>query len=447
MGTTSSAMFTGSSQFSADFQNVIDRAVAIASLPISQLNHDLTALENQSSDLSGIDSKFAALQAAVTGIGEAMTSAFETDISDPAVVSATVGAGAVEGNYSIQVEDVGAYTSSMTASAWGSQASAPGQTYQLFIGGRKYADLMPEDNSAGSVAAAINAQAGDKVRAVVVNVGSSSAPDYRISLQGTALGDIPLDIRYDGASLQQEQVQGREAKYIVNGSGKTITSNTRAVTVSDGLTLNLLSSDPGHAVNLTVMRSTSGLATGLSAFADAYNAVVDALDRETGQTDGALAGQAIVRELRQSLGDLATYSAAGSAQGGLATLGLDLDKTGKMTFNPFTLMAADIFGSGAVNAFLGSATGGGFLKSATDALNALQDPTTGLIKQQEAALTSQISSTNAQIAAQQDQVNQLQQRLQEQMAAADAAISAMEQQYSYLSSMFQAMRVADQQYQ
>ena len=47
MGTTSSGFFTGSSQFSTDFQNVISRATAIASLPITQLNTDKTNLSSQ----------------------------------------------------------------------------------------------------------------------------------------------------------------------------------------------------------------------------------------------------------------------------------------------------------------------------------------------------------------------------------------------------------------
>ena len=64
MGTTSNAIFTGSSQFSTDFQNSITRAVNLASMPITQLKSDVTKLQSQSDALSGIDAKFAALQSA-----------------------------------------------------------------------------------------------------------------------------------------------------------------------------------------------------------------------------------------------------------------------------------------------------------------------------------------------------------------------------------------------
>jgi flagellar hook-associated protein 2 len=449
MGTTSSssAIFTGSSQFSQDFQNVIDRAVAIASLPISQLNDDVTALQAQSKDLSGIDSKVASLQTAVSGIDQVLSSSFQATVSNPALVSATAGNGAVEGNYTIEVDDIGAYATSMSAAPWVNQPNPAGQrhTYQLYVGAQEY-DITPDDNSAGSVAAAINAVAGSQVRAAVVNVGSSTTPDYRISLQSTVLGDIPLDIKDNGASLQTQQSQGRLAQYIVNGSGITISSDSRSVNISDGLSVSLLSSSPGNPVNITVTRSTSGLSGALSSFADAYNAVVDALDAQRGQSKGSLNGQSIIRDLQQSLSAIATYSSSGSSAGGLAALGLDLGDDGKFTFNAFTLLSADIANSSGITDLLGSAAGGGFLQSAANAMTALEDPTTGLVKTAEASINSQITSTNGEIATKQDQVNQLQERLTEQMAAADAAIAAMEQQYSYISSMFQAMQTADQQY-
>jgi hypothetical protein len=71
MATT--GVFTGSSNFSADFQNVISRATAIASLPINLLNADKTNLTGQADALTGIDGKFKALQKAVQGIADSLT--------------------------------------------------------------------------------------------------------------------------------------------------------------------------------------------------------------------------------------------------------------------------------------------------------------------------------------------------------------------------------------
>ena len=451
IGTTSSAatsLFTGSSQFAQSLQASITQAVNIASLPITQLNNEVTALQSQSTDLSGLDSKFASLQTAISGIDQAMDgSSYETDISDTSVLSATPSTGVMEGNYAIEVDNAGAYASSMTASSWVDSANRPGQqtTYELVAGKNTY-KITPADNSAATVAAAINAQAGNQVQATVVNVGSSGSPDERISLQSTTLGPETLDIQLNGASLQTPQTTGVLASYIVNDSGKTVTSDSRSVDVAPGLTVNLLSSDPGNPVNITVTRSTSALSTALSSFADAYNAVQSALENERGQSSGSLNGQSIVYEMTDALHSLATYASPGSAISGLADLGLTLNEDGTLTFDPTTFMGEDFGNSTAVDSFLGTSTTGGFLKSATGAMTMIEDPTTGIIETDESEIQDQITSLNSQITTRQDQVSTLQQNLTTQMDAADAAIATMEQQYTYLSGMFQAQQVADAQY-
>jgi flagellar hook-associated protein 2 len=188
MGATNS-IFTGSSAYSADLQNLISRATAIASLPVNQLTADKAKLTDQATALTGLDGKFKALQTAVEGIANALGGAsFEAEVSDPSKVSVTLSDGAVEGNYAVDVVDAGAYATSLTASNWLAPTGAA-RTYRLELGGATY-DLTPQNNSAAAVASAINSQYGDKVRATVVDVGSATASDYRISLHAVELGDL-----------------------------------------------------------------------------------------------------------------------------------------------------------------------------------------------------------------------------------------------------------------
>ena len=65
-------IFTGTSAYSKDFQNVIDRAVSIASLPINLLTNQQTALNSQSGELGTLDTLFTKLQTAVQGIDSAV---------------------------------------------------------------------------------------------------------------------------------------------------------------------------------------------------------------------------------------------------------------------------------------------------------------------------------------------------------------------------------------
>ena len=541
--------FTGTSSYSKDFQNVIDRATAIASLPIQLLTNQQTALNAQSGAITKLDTKFTALQSAIQGIQDAMGgAAFQAGVSDPKVLTATVGAGATEGAYSIDVTKIGSYAGSLTAQTWNAAADPSGNltTYNLVVNGKTYA-IVPTDNSAATVASTINAQYGNLVHATALNVGPIDTPDYRISLQSTTLGPMDVSIQVPAqAGLQKQQAPtagyaisqtgwswdstpaasgntdytlsigatqktfsladnsatavadaingltgnpvtasvvdlgsganhdyriklqnnatgvvtldlqrstdvhlqtqrtppGELATYEVGGSGTTVSSNTRSITVSDGTTLTLLGTG---TVDVTVTRSTSALSTALSTFADAYNAAVIELDGQRGQSGGALQGQTTLSVLAQTLSGISTYNSSGTVTG-LTNLGLKLGSDGHFTYDPFALASADIANSVGVTSFLGSSTGGGFLKIATAAMQSLEDSQTGILKNFETDVQSQIAKIGKNISDKTDKVQQMQLHMQNQLAAADALIATMEQQASYMNSMFSAMQTTNQMY-
>ena len=345
------------------------------------------------------------------------------------------------GSASLQTQQIP--VTSLSAASWDATADAAGSrsTYNLVIGSSTYS-FTPADNSAASVAAAINSLYGSHVHASVVDMETGGSPDYRIALQGPA-GAYDIQ-KTSVTSFQKEQTAGALAAYEINSSGVMNTSATRNITVSNGVTATLVGTS-GNPVGITVTRSTGALNTALSGFADAYNAAVTELGTQRGQTTGALQGQSIVNQLSNLLSSISTYSSSGQFSG-LASLGLDLGTNGQITYNALTLMSADLTSSTGVTAFLGSATGGGFLKSATDALTSVEDPSTGLLKTLETDMKSQITDLGTTISTKQAAVDAMQLQMQNQMAAADALIASMEQQYSYLSGLFQAQQTADAMY-
>jgi flagellar hook-associated protein 2 len=285
---------------------------------------------------------------------------------------------------------------------------------------------------------------GSQVHASVVDLETGGNPDYRISLQGAA--GTTYDIQKTTAtSYQTELTAGSLASYEVNNSGVVNTSTTRDITVSTGVTATLVGLSGGTAVGITVTRSTSALNTALSGFTDAYNAAVTEVLKQQGQSGGALQGQSIVAQLSNILSGISTYSSSGQFNV-LEDLGMTLGTNGQITYNPLTLMSADLTSSTGVTAFLGSATGSGFLRTATDALTSVEDPTIGLLKTTETDTKSQIANLGTTIAAKQAKVDAMQLQMQNQMAAADALVASMEQQYNYLSGLFQAQQTADQMY-
>jgi len=423
----------------------MNRAVAIAELPITQLTNEQTTLQNQDSELSSIGNDLSSLQAAIQNVNQAISGSFDADVSDPDLVSASADAGAVAGTYSIEVDSIGAYASSLSTASWAGTTADPGGTYNLVINGTSN-QIDSTDGSAASVAAAINSQFGGQVQAAVVNVGSSSDPDERISLEATNLGAQTLDIQdSNGDSLQTQGPAGSLASYVVDGSGIQVTSDSRSVTLANGLNVNLLSSDPGNPATITVSGTDTALSTALSSFASAYNQVVTDLDSQRGQNAGPLQGQSILSEITQAIGGIGTYfTSSSSGVNGLASLGLTLGLNGQVTFDAQTLDSAYNADPAAVTSLLGSATGGGWLESATNAMTDLVDPNVGLVTSDETNLQSQITSLGNQITTQENQVSALQTNLQNQMASADALISTMEQQDTFLTQMMEAEQIDSQ---
>lgn len=347
---------------------------------------------------------------------------------------------------SLQTQQTAA--TSRTAAAWNGTADAAGtrSTYTLVSGTTK-CGFTPADNSAASVAAAINSLFGSQVQASVVDLGTSGSPDYRISLQSKVGTATTLDIQKTPAtSFQREQTAGTTASYETNNSGVTNTSTTRSISISDGVTATLVGSSADSSVDITVTRSTSALNTAMSGFADAYNAAVDELSSQRGQAGGALGGNVVITQLSNLLSSISTFNSSGQISG-LKNLGLDLGADGHFTYDVFSLMQADISSSASVTSFLGSATGGGFLKKATEAISSIEAPVTGLLKSSKTETQAQIAKLTTTIADRQNKVDQLQIRLQNQMAISDALIASMEQKYSYFSNMFAAQQTADQMYQ
>jgi len=190
---------------------------------------------------------------------------------------------------------------------------------------------------------------------------------------------------------------------------------------------------------VTVAANPSSVANDLQSFVSAYDTAMTELGKNRGQSGGALAGDSIVYELTDALQGLANYSIGDGAVNSLATLGVTFnDTTGQLSFDQSTFDSATSGHTDALTQFLGSATGGGFLETATNTLTGLLDPASGTLTAEINSKQSNITSTNAQIASEQDQVNQLQTNLTQQMASADSMIYELQQQATQIQGIFTA---------
>ena len=109
-----SPTFNGSSTFSSSFQTVLTNAVPRASLPMQQMQNDVTTLTGQQSALTQLESTFQSLDTALQNIGSTSAGNISATPSDPTVVSAATTSSALPGTYSIQVGNLGSFSTALS---------------------------------------------------------------------------------------------------------------------------------------------------------------------------------------------------------------------------------------------------------------------------------------------------------------------------------------------
>jgi flagellar hook-associated protein 2 len=433
--------FNGVSSYASDLQQVINRSLQIAAMPQQQLQNQLQDMNSQSSELTALDSKFAALQTAIQQLDSSLgVSSYAATSSDSTLVGASVSAGAAEGTYTIDVSDPGSYSTSISDSSLpsvtdpNSTSISSSNSFTLTVNGNT-TTINPDSNTLTSLRDAINASSTG-VQASIINTGGSS-PQYQLVLRSATLGPDSIQLNDGSRDLLDTLTTGGLATYDVNGLGNSIQSNSRTVTLAPGVTVNLLQATPsGQPVTVSVSRNTTSVGSAVSGFVDAYNAAVVELDTQVGANAGPLSGESIVRSLYDSLSQIAVYSGSSGAVNSLADMGVTLDQYGKLTFDSSQFDSDSV---AALQSFLGSGSTGGFLQAATDALNGVEDSTNGSLKSAIQDLNKQITTQNAEISDQTQQLSDLQDSLNQQMATADALIASLESQKSYMTGLFQAM--------
>jgi flagellar hook-associated protein 2 len=436
----SSVTFNGSSSFAPDLQTALNRAIAIASLPIQQLTAQKQKIDDQSSELDKLNGLFNSLQSALDGLAAGSGSQLlAANVSDPTVVQANLTGAALQGSYTIEVLDPGSSSSALSNAGSpvvtdpSSQSISASASFTLTVGSNTYT-LTPTGQSLNSLASAINSS-GAPVQATIINLGSPSAPDYRLALQSTALGDVALQLNDGSSDLLNSTNTGTTASYTVNGQPPGgITSDSRTVTIAPGLNVSL---EKAGTATVTVAGDTSALSKALSSFVDAYNAVVAELQKNHGQNDGALTGDSSVLYMEAALRQLVNYSGSSISITSLTQLGIQFTQQGTLTFNSSALDGLSTQQIADAISFLGDPNAGGYLKSASDTLKSVLDPISGLIPSEQQTVQKQSDRQAQAISDAQDRVNQLANNLMAQMAAADALIASLQQQNQFIEGIFQ----------
>jgi len=268
-----------------------------------------------------------------------------------------------------------------------------------------------------------------------VNLGSPTSPNYQLVIQSSNLGTVGIQLNDGTNNLLTSLSTGASASYTVDGQPPGgITTNSSTVTVAPGLNVTL---EGAGSATVSVTGSLTNVSNALQSFVTAYNSAVIELQRNNGQSGGALTGDSTVLSMEQTLAQIGSYTGSSGSITSLTQLGVEFTQQGTLTFDPTAI--GNLSQSQITDAlsYLGSPTTGGFLQFATNSLNAITDPVTGVIATETQSLQNENTQDQQEIADDQARITQLQQNLNAQMAQADALIANLQYQNQFLTGLFQ----------
>jgi flagellar hook-associated protein 2 len=445
--------FTGISQFSEDFQTIVDRALAIAQLPIQSMQNQQADLITKKQLLATLGSKIQTLANAVAALGgQGASGGLTVTSSDTSKVTASLTTATSPATYVISdITSVArrATESTLTGLATLDQTAVDvDDTLELVFDGQAYTiDLTSYGNNLNGLYNALRAKIdaqGLGLTVSLINAGSGATP-YHLTLSATNSGARSLQLWTEpgaaGANLLSSSNQGANAVFQINGIGITSTANL-VTGVAPGINLNIAgTTGAGETVTIDLSSSRTPVQNALATLVDAYNAVAEDLNAQIGDDAGLLSGDYLIGYAKGLLRQIIGYQDTGGVIQSLADLGIELDTGGKMSFNSTTFNALSYGDFQDAFRFLGSETSGfGSLASSLDQLS--HPLLTDLIDTQIAQYDAADDRLQQQIEVLSERITLSQTTLLEQLQQADVLLASLESQQQMLDASLEAVSYA-----
>jgi flagellar hook-associated protein 2 len=309
-----------------------------------------TQVTNETGTVTAYQAINAALKAA-TDKAKSLDTASDWKVysatSSTTSVAATASASATAGTYSFDVKTLAASHKVLYSTAAAKTAIVAGSTIDISVNGTIPAVSVPVgDGSLQGVVDGINGQAGLGVKAGLVKVADGS---FRLQLTSASTGAASKFIVSGLTGLGTGTITstGADASIQIGPDAVNDVITSSSNTFSDvfpGVTFtvsSVQSSTDQSGVTLTVGTDNGTLQTSIKSMVDSLNAALAEITKDTAydpatKKGGALLGQLLPRQLQDSLRS-SVFSTTG---GSLATVGIQLDSTGKFTLDETKLAAA-----------------------------------------------------------------------------------------------------------
>lgn len=424
-----------------DTSTIISQLMKVEAQTQTNLKSKVTTEQTNVKSLQDLNSAFAALATSTADLAKATAWNPVTVTSSSTLVTATAGANAVTGPLSFTVghtalshrltfTDSAALTATVTTGSNLVRLDRLDGTTQ---------DIDTGDGTLAGLVRGLNAS-GTGVKASTVRLDDGT---FRLQVTSTTTGatsDFTLK-NLDGSDLLSGSAvrAGRDAELTIGTD--TVHSATNTFTdVANGLSITLSPTiADGTTADLTVAQDAAGMTKTVKGIVDSINAALAKIDsltsyNATTKSSGALAGDASVRALRNSVLN-AIYPPDGTTMAGV---GIQLDRYGKLTFDADKFTAAYTADPSAVAAKFTSGANG-FASRVQTVAKAASDSVDGTI-------TTAINSRNTTIRRMQDSIDDWDTRLAlrqdtltKQFTAMERALQQMNGQSGWLTSQLSSL--------
>ncbi|WP_299237616.1 flagellar filament capping protein FliD [Sulfurihydrogenibium sp.] len=282
-----------------DMNSILQQIQAIKSQQILMLKQQQQQISDKKTVISNIQNILKNLQSSISNISDPATvNAKSVNVSNPNILTASITdpTQVSEGAYNINVSQLATnqvYASNKSFSDKNASLGLNSGTLTISMNGNDYNIVYDSTYSLQNLADEINRTASvynGNFRASVINVGTSSNPQYKLVISGTKTGaDNSFTISDTGnavSTLDLTNIQDAQ-NAVATANGLQVQSDTNTFANIPGLSFTAFQT--GSTV-LQIQKDNKPITDALQAIVNYYNQLVDTAAKETGK-GGKLSGE------------------------------------------------------------------------------------------------------------------------------------------------------------
>ena len=282
-----------------DMNSILQQIQAIKSQQILMLKQQQQQISDKKTVISNIQNILKNLQSSISNISDPATvNAKSVNVSNPNILTASITdpTQVSEGAYNINVSQLATnqvYASNYSFSDKNASLGLNSGTLTISMNGNDYNIVYDSTYSLQNLADEINRTASvynGNFRASVINVGTSSNPQYKLVIAGTKTGaDNSFTISDTGnavSTLDLTNIQDAQ-NAVATANGLQVQSDTNTFANIPGLSFTAFQT--GSTV-LQIQKDNKPITDALQAIVNYYNQLVDTAAKETGK-GGKLSGE------------------------------------------------------------------------------------------------------------------------------------------------------------